>query len=220
MYPGRSPPGIQSETSSRGSVVAPSTGTMFGCFKCFDIAATSWKIYRAREDLGLGWVQRGEHTSLTSCGSPPGYALMRLMRTFEPLKVPSYTHPRRVSEIVHDSGSTPLTPHTFLSSRSDSRNGALARSDTSRTTYPGDERGWKRATWCLTLSRYSTSHDKLSPRSLSKTFLYSLPWRRLLSCSWNCGEVLSRLRSCCKGSGGVMTGWSENLGEWVDCGRP
>ena len=60
------------------------------------------------------------HTSLIFCGSPPGYLLTRRTRTFEPLKVPSYTDPRSDSVSVQDFGSTCLTPHSFLSSRKDS----------------------------------------------------------------------------------------------------
>ena len=82
------------------------------------------------EDLGsmrLGkemWDQ--VHTSLTFRRSPPGYILRRLTRTFEPSKVPSYTHPRRDSERVHDFGSTSFMPQIFPSSYSDSWNGVLA----------------------------------------------------------------------------------------------
>ena len=56
------------------------------------------------------------HTSLTFCESSLEDTLTRLMRTFKPLKDPSYTHPRRESESVHDLGRTSLTPHIFLSS--------------------------------------------------------------------------------------------------------
>ena len=40
MYSVKSPPNIQSETSRRGSMVAPRKGTIFGCTKCFHTAAT------------------------------------------------------------------------------------------------------------------------------------------------------------------------------------
>ena len=66
------------------------------------------------------------------------------MRTFEPLKVPSYTHPRSESESVHAFGSTFLTPHILLSSSSSSRHGALLGSDISQRTCAGGEHGMGR----------------------------------------------------------------------------
>ena len=63
------------------------------------------------------------------------------MRTFEPLNVPSYTHPRSESESVHVLGSTLWTPHILLSSSSGSRNGSLLGSDISQRTCAGGERG-------------------------------------------------------------------------------
>ena len=75
-----------------------------------------------------------KHTSLTFCGPPSGYVLTRWIRTFEPSKLPSYTHPeagerlilRRESESLHDFGSISLTPHISRSSRKYSRNAELA----------------------------------------------------------------------------------------------
>lgn len=67
-----------------------------------------------------GELQHRGRTSLTFCELPLGSILTRLIRTFEPSKIPSYTHPRRESESVHDFGSTSLTLHIFLSSCSDS----------------------------------------------------------------------------------------------------
>ena len=55
-------------------------------------------------------------TSLIFCESPSEDILTYLMRTFEPLNNPTYTHPRRDSGSVHDSGSTSLMPHIHLSS--------------------------------------------------------------------------------------------------------
>ena len=49
MYRGRSPPGTQSEMSSRGSMVTPKRGTMFGCAERFEITATLWKAYGGYE---------------------------------------------------------------------------------------------------------------------------------------------------------------------------
>ena len=119
IYSVRSPPGIQSEMSCSGSMVTPRRGTMFGCAKCFHTTATWWKVCVSSES-GSEKTWGRVHTSLTFCGFPLEGALTRLMRTFEPLKDPSYTHPRRDSESVHDFGSTSLTPHILLSSCSDS----------------------------------------------------------------------------------------------------
>ena len=63
------------------------------------------------------------------------------MRTLEPLKVPSYTHPRSDSESVHVFGSTHLTPQILLSSSSGSRSGTLLGSERSRRTCVSGERG-------------------------------------------------------------------------------
>ena len=63
------------------------------------------------------------------------------MRTFEPLNVPSYTHPRRESESEHDFGSTFLTPHIRLSSFSDSKNGTPLGSEALQRTCASGERG-------------------------------------------------------------------------------
>ena len=131
MYPRSSPPGIHSEMSSRGSVVAPRKGTTFGCFKCFDIAATWLNVWGIHECLSTEGTYGRARTSLAFCWSPPGHTLTRLMRTFNPSKVPSYTHPRRDSGTVHDSGRTSLTPHIFLRSCSDRRNKTLVRSEMS-----------------------------------------------------------------------------------------
>ena len=49
----------------------------------------------------------------------------------------------------------------------------------------------------LTLSKHSTSSAKSSLCSLGKMSWYSFPRRMLLRFSWNCGEAMSRLRSCC-----------------------
>ena len=68
----------------------------------------------------------------------------RLMRTFEPLNVPSYTHPRSESESVHVFGSTFLAPHSLVSSSSGSRSGTLLGSERSQRTCASGERGtWK-----------------------------------------------------------------------------
>ena len=121
MYRGRSPPGIHSEMSSRGSMATPRRGTMLGCPERFDITATWWKVCEGHdpsfENKGT-W--HGVQTSLTFCGSPPENILMRLIRTFKPLRVPLYTHPRRDSESVQEVGNTSLAPHIFPSSRRDS----------------------------------------------------------------------------------------------------
>ena len=63
------------------------------------------------------------------------------MRTFEPLKVPSYTHPKSESESVHVFGSTFLTPHSLLSSSSGSRGGALLGLKRSQRACASGERG-------------------------------------------------------------------------------
>ena len=81
------------------------------------------------------------HTSLTFCGSALECARTRLMRTFEPLKVPSYTHPRSESDNSHVSGSTLLTPQILLSSSSGSRSGTLVRSERSERACASGERG-------------------------------------------------------------------------------
>ena len=81
------------------------------------------------------------YTSLTFWGSPLECVHTRLMRTFEPLKVPSYTHPRSESESVHVFGSTFLVPHILWSSSSGSRSGTLPGSERSQRTCDGDERG-------------------------------------------------------------------------------
>ena len=65
------------------------------------------------------------HTSLAFCGSPFECVRTRLIRTFDPLNMPSYTHPKSESESVHVVGSTFLTPHILLSSSSGSRNGTM-----------------------------------------------------------------------------------------------
>ena len=79
--------------------------------------------------------------SSTFCRSPLEGVRTRLMRTFEPLKDPSYTHPRRESEIEHDSGSTFLTPHILLSSSSGSRNWSLLGSEMLERTCASGECG-------------------------------------------------------------------------------
>ena len=71
------------------------------------------------------------------------------MRTFEPLKLPSYTHPeiesggvlKSESEGVHVSGSTFSTPHILLISRSSSRGGTLLGPEISQRTCASGERG-------------------------------------------------------------------------------
>ena len=63
------------------------------------------------------------------------------MRTFEPLKVPSYTHPRSESESVYVFGSTFLIPQILLSSSSGSRSGTLLISERSQRTCASGERG-------------------------------------------------------------------------------
>ena len=68
-------------------------------------------------------------TSFAPRGSPPGCILTRLMRTLDPLKVPSYTHPRRESDSMHDFGRTSLAPHILPSSRKDSWNTGVAWSE-------------------------------------------------------------------------------------------
>ena len=81
------------------------------------------------------------YTSLTFWGSPLECVRTRLIRTFEPLKVPSYTHPRSESESVHVFGSTFLAPHTLLSSSSGSRSGMPLGLETSQRTCANGERG-------------------------------------------------------------------------------
>jgi hypothetical protein len=62
---------------------------MFGCAERLEISATLWTIYGGQvgmfEDKD---IRHRVHTSLTFRGSPPGYILTRLIRTFEPFKVP------------------------------------------------------------------------------------------------------------------------------------
>ena len=79
--------------------------------------------YVSIEDKG---TQDRAPTSLTFRESPPGRILTRLMRIFEPFKVPLCTHPRRDSGSLHDFGSTSLAPHIFPSSRKDSLNTGVA----------------------------------------------------------------------------------------------
>ena len=69
---------------------------------------------------------------------------MRLIRTFEPLNVSSYTHPRSEAESVHVFGSTFLTPHIPLSSPSSSRNQTQLGSEISQRICVGGERGTER----------------------------------------------------------------------------
>ena len=46
MYSGNSPPDIQSEMSwSRGEIMAPRRGIMFGCVSRFHIMTSSQKVY-------------------------------------------------------------------------------------------------------------------------------------------------------------------------------
>ena len=136
------------------------------------------------------------HTSLAFFGSPPRYILTRLIRTFEPLKVPSNTHPRRDSESVHDIGSTSPTPAIFLSSSKDSRNAGFARSGMLlRTCAEIEYRLWRKVIQKLTLSKYPVSHAKSSLRKLIRALRYSFRRRKLLSFSLNCGEALSKPRS-------------------------
>ena len=84
------------------------------------------------------------HTSLTFWGSPFECVRTRLIRTFDPLNVPSYTHPRSESESVHVFGRTLLTPHILRSSSSGSRNGTLLGSEISQRACPGGERRTER----------------------------------------------------------------------------
>ena len=56
----------------------------------------------------------------------PGCILARLIRTLEPLKVPSYTWPRRDSESEHDFGSTSLMSDNSLSAFKNTRHSRLA----------------------------------------------------------------------------------------------
>ena len=84
-------------------------------------------------------------TSLASWVSSLECVRTRLIRTFEPLNVPSYTHPRSESESVHLLGRTFLTPHILLSSSSGSRNGKLLGSEISRRTCASGERGTEKS---------------------------------------------------------------------------
>jgi hypothetical protein len=79
------------------------------------------------------------HTSLVFCGSPPGRALTRLIRTFEPPKVPSSTHPRRDSFSEIDFGSTALAPHISPSWCNNFRSRTLVWSEALARTYIGVE---------------------------------------------------------------------------------
>ena len=63
------------------------------------------------------------------------------MRTFEPLKVPSYTHPRSESESMHMFGSTFLIPQIFLSSSSVSQSGTPLGLEMSWRICANGERG-------------------------------------------------------------------------------
>ena len=80
------------------------------------------------------------------CGNTrnPSRNLIRIksrQHYFEPLKVPSYTHPKSESESVHVLGSMFLVPHILPSSSSGSRSGTLLGSGVSRRTCASGERG-------------------------------------------------------------------------------
>lgn len=117
-------------------MVTPRMGTIFGCAERLDITATWRKAYRMC--VTSPFENKGKynrvHTSFTLRESPPECALTRLIRTFEPLKVPSYTHPMRDSWSDHDFGNTSLTRHRYPSSRRDSRNTGIAWLEMSTTT--------------------------------------------------------------------------------------
>ena len=105
------------------------------------------KGLRAPLTFENGRTWRQERTSLTFCGSPSGYNLIRLMRTLEPSRVPSHAHPelegrfmsRRDSESIQDFGNNFLIPHIFPSSRRDSWNAGLAGSGILTRTCTGSE---------------------------------------------------------------------------------
>ena len=75
------------------------------------------------------------------------------MRTFEPLGIPSHTHPkadgrlvsRTESESIHDFGSTSLAPHIFLRLCSNSWNRSLLGSEIPQRAYASVERGARRS---------------------------------------------------------------------------
>ena len=144
MYSIRSSPGIRSEISWGGSIVVPRRGTIFGCARCFHTTVTWWKACGIREGPGAEKLWHRRHTSLTLCGFPFECVRTRLIRTFDPLNVPSYTHPRSESESLHAFGRTLLTPHILFSSPNSSRNGALLGPEVSQRTCAGGERGTER----------------------------------------------------------------------------
>jgi len=160
-----------------------------------------------------GGKRRREHTSLILCWPPLGNILTRLIWTFEPSRVPSYTYPemdgrlmfRRESfESIHDLGSTSLATHTSTSSCNNSRDMAFVGSKIPARAYAILSGKLGKMVWRLTPSRYSTSHVRSSPCRFGTALRYSLPRRQLLSCLGNCGEDVSRSRSCCRGLGWDM----------------
>ena len=111
---------------------------------CLHTTVTWRKVCGFRKHPGAKKKCNRIRTSLTFCASPPGYVFTRRMRTFAPLNVPSYTDPSSESERVHDFGSTPLTPHIFLSSSSGSRDRAMSESEMLQRIYINAERGEER----------------------------------------------------------------------------
>lgn len=84
-------------------------------------------------------VMPTQRTFLALCGSSSEYSFARLIRTFEPLKVPSRAWPifRRESGSVHDSGKISRVPHISLSSCRSSWNAWLVGSEIPARTYGG-----------------------------------------------------------------------------------
>jgi len=141
-YSVRITPDIESEMSWRGSVVTPRRGTMFGCVKYFHITATWWKVCGFRQYPRRRRVRSRGHTFVTFRGTFLGYTPARLIRTFEPLRVPSHTYTEagvgltsnREAETVQDFGRTSLMQQILLSSRMDSWNARPAGSGISTIT--------------------------------------------------------------------------------------